>query len=270
MIMAIVTVDSLLLSEAYDRVYLAKLWGYKGHQAIARGVITPAGQRVIVLFVTRIKQTGYTQYEDRFEGDVLHMEGERGDASTNARLKGATAAGDRIFLFYRERHHTNFTFYGEASIADINETPDAIHFTINTHRSDAIASNALATEDEAHGTAPHTPDEEGKQRLGQHVAYERSRKNRAEAIRIHGTECAACGFRCNAFYGAELARDYVEIHHIESITIGPRTVNPATELIPLCANCHAMVHRVRGSILSVEALRKAIERIRSRPTAESD
>jgi 5-methylcytosine-specific restriction enzyme A len=268
--MAAVTVDSLLLGEAYDRVYLAKLWGYEGHQAISRGVITPAGQRVIVLFVTRIKQTGYTQYENRFEGDVLLMEGERGDTSTNARLKGAKAVGDRIFLFYRERHHSNFTFYGEASIADVNETPDAIHFTLNTHRSDAIAINALVTEDEAHATASYTPDEEGKKRLSHHVAYERSRRNRAEAIRLHGTACTACGFRFNAFYGAELARDYVEIHHTDSITIGPRTVNPATELVPLCANCHAMVHRVRGSILSIAALRRAIERIRNRPAADKD
>jgi 5-methylcytosine-specific restriction protein A len=260
---ATVTVDSLVLGEAYDRPYLARLWGYEGPQAIARGVITPAGQRVIVLFVTKIKQSGYTQYENRFEGDVLHMEGERGDAPTNARLKNASTAGDRIYLFYRERHHSDFIFYGEASIEHIAETPDRIHFSLRTQRSDAIASNALATEEEAHGTTPYIPDEEGRRRLAQHVSYERSRTNRAEAIRLHGTRCAACGFDFNAFYGSELARDYIEIHHIESITAGVRTVDAASALIPLCANCHAMVHRSRGEILTVDALRKAIERCRT-------
>lgn len=258
--MATVTVDSFVLGEAYDRPYLARLWGYEGPQAIARGVITPAGQRVIVLFVTKIKQPGYTQYENRFEGDVLHMEGERRDASTNARLKNASAAGDRIYLFYRERHHSDFIFYGEAWIEHIAETPDRIHFSFRTQRSDAIASNALATEEEAHGTTPYIPDEEGRRRLSQHVSYERSRTNRAEAIRLHGTKCAACGFDFNAFYGSELARDYIEIHHIESITAGVRTVDPASDLVPLCANCHAMVHRRRGQILTIDALRKAIER----------
>ncbi|HEY4243700.1 MAG TPA: hypothetical protein VGM88_28000 [Kofleriaceae bacterium] len=260
--MATVTAASLVLGEAYDRLYLAKLWGYEGHQAIARGVITPAKQPVIVLFVTRIKQTGYTQYDNRFDGDLLHMEGERGDGSSNQRLRNSAASGDTILLFYRERHHSKFTFYGEASVVDVAEASDAIHFTFSTNRSDAIASNALSTEDETHGTAPYVPDEEGQRRLTTHVAYERSRSNRAEALRIHGTRCAACDFSFNAFYGAETARDYVEIHHIESITSGPRPVNPATELVPLCANCHAMVHRARGSILSVDDLRAAISKTR--------
>ena len=261
--MATVNFDSLVLGEAYDRPHLARLWGYAGPQAIARGIITPAGQRVIVLFVTKIKQSGYTQYENRFEGDVLYMEGERGDAPTNARLKNASATGDRIYLFYRERHHSDFVFYGEAQIEDTAETPDGIHFSLQTQRSDAIASNALATEEEAHGTAPYIPDEEGRRRLAQHVSYERSRANRAEAIRLHGTKCAACDFDFNAFYGPELARDYIEIHHIESITAGLRNVDPASDLVPLCANCHAMVHRRRGEILTVDALRKAIERSRT-------
>lgn len=261
--MAKVTVNSLVLGEAYSRAHLARIWGYQGHQALARGVITPVGQRVIVLFITKIKQTGYIQYENRFEGDMLHMEGERGDTPTNARLKNASAAGDRIYLFYRERHHSDFIFYGEARIKDIAETPDRIHFSLRTQRSDAIASNALATEEETHGIIPHIPDEEGRRRLAQHVAYERSRANRAEAIRLHGAKCAACGFDFNAFYGSELARDYIEIHHVESITAGVRTVNPASDLVPLCANCHAMVHRRRGEILTVDAIRKAIERCRS-------
>lgn len=264
--MATVTAASLVLGEAYDRGYLAKLWGYVGHQAIARGVITPAKQPVIVLFVTRIKQTGYTQYDNRFDGDLLYMEGERGDASSNQRLRNATGAGDAILLFYRERHHSKFTFYGQATVVDVIETSDAVHFTLSTNRSDAIASNALSTEDEAHGTAPYVPDEEGQQRLRTHVGYERSRRNRAEAIRIHGTSCAACDFSFNAFYGVELARDYIEIHHIESITSGPRPVDPTTELVPLCANCHAMVHRVRGSSLSVVSLRSAIAKSRSATT----
>src|SRR5262249_60479330 len=35
-------------------------------------------------------------------------------------------------------------------------------------------------------------------------------------------------------------------------------VNPATDLVPLCSNCHSMVHRKRGEILPVERLRKII------------
>ena len=42
----------------YTRPWLAEKWDYASHHAISRGVITPLGQRTIVLFVTRIKQKG--------------------------------------------------------------------------------------------------------------------------------------------------------------------------------------------------------------------
>jgi predicted HNH restriction endonuclease len=67
-----------------------------------------------------------------------------------------------------------------------------------------------------------------------------------------------CGFDFDDFYGSELAREYIEIHHTQSITAGARVPDPATDLIPLCSNCHSMVHRERGKILPVAALRARI------------
>ncbi len=44
-------------------------------------------------------------------------------------------------------------------------------------------------------------------------------------------------------YG-EKAKDYIEVHHIVPISErgGDYMVNPIKDLIPLCPNCHAMVH----------------------------
>lgn len=87
-------------------------------------------------------------------------------------------------------------------------------------------------------------DEEGNVRRALIRRYERSRSNRAIAIMTHGRACTACGFDFSATYG-EWARDYVEIHHLEPVHLmdAPRVVNPVEELVPLCANCHRMVHR---------------------------
>ncbi|HCI1809008.1 TPA: restriction endonuclease, partial [Pseudomonas aeruginosa] len=35
----------------------------------------------------------------------------------------------------------------------------------------------------------------------------------------------------------------------------PKAVNPETDLVPLCANCHAVVHRRRDRTLSVDELK---------------
>lgn len=86
--------------------------------------------------------------------------------------------------------------------------------------------------------------------------YERSRDLRVKAIAIHGLACKACGFDFEEAYG-EHAKGLIHVHHVVPISeFGEeRAVNPATDLVPLCANCHAVVHRKRDMTLSVSELR---------------
>lgn len=88
--------------------------------------------------------------------------------------------------------------------------------------------------------------------------YERSAINRAACIEIHGAVCRACGFDFSVRYG-ELGAGFIEVHHIEPVSgLLPGTVvDPARDLVPLCANCHAMIHR-RTPPLSVAELQAAI------------
>ncbi len=74
--------------------------------------------------------------------------------------------------------------------------------------------------------------------------YERKKVNREACIQLKGLFCAACGFDFSAFYGP-LGAGYVEVHHTTPVSqLGPEyRINVATDLEPLCANCHAIVHR---------------------------
>lgn len=85
---------------------------------------------------------------------------------------------------------------------------------------------------------------------------ERNNRNRVEAIRLHGYKCQVCGFDFADIYG-ELGRNYIEVHHVNPLAEqdGERIVNPMTDLVCLCANCHRMVHRNRNQVLSVKELR---------------
>jgi putative restriction endonuclease len=51
-----VSFAKLRIGSKYERPHLANLWGYKGFQAISRGVVTPSGTNFIILFVTKEKQ----------------------------------------------------------------------------------------------------------------------------------------------------------------------------------------------------------------------
>ncbi|TOG82165.1 hypothetical protein CGI93_17610 [Vibrio parahaemolyticus] len=75
-------------------------------------------------------------------------------------------------------------------------------------------------------------------------SYERDRAGRRKCLELHGYSCWVCGFDFFATYG-ELGKDYIHVHHIVPISSIRRSykLTPETDLLPLCPNCHAMVHR---------------------------
>lgn len=102
------------------------------------------------------------------------------------------------------------------------------------------------------------PDIEGDPRLVAHFRYERSRRNRAAAIAIHGYDCHACSANMEALYGP-LGADFIHVHHENMLADqgGARLVDPYTDLVPLCPNCHAIAHRRRPPY-SVKEVRDAL------------
>lgn len=89
-------------------------------------------------------------------------------------------------------------------------------------------------------------------------AYERDPQARRACINHHGAVCKCCGFDFEKTYG-EHGRGFIHVHHIRALsTLGEGyQIDPTTELVPLCPNCHAMVHRGNeAQPLSVEALRR--------------
>ncbi len=74
--------------------------------------------------------------------------------------------------------------------------------------------------------------------------YERDPQARTKCIEIHGLNCHICGFNFQKFYG-DYGSNFIHVHHLVPISkIGENyEVNPEKDLIPLCANCHAIVHR---------------------------
>ena len=90
--------------------------------------------------------------------------------------------------------------------------------------------------------------------------YERDPRNRQAAIATHGEKCLACDFDFAKSYGP-IGQGYIVVHHIVPISkIDPSyKIDPTTDLITLCANCHAMIHR-ENPPMSLEELRSNLER----------
>ena len=91
--------------------------------------------------------------------------------------------------------------------------------------------------------------------------YERSSDARKKCIQIKGTTCTVCGFDFEKKYG-DLGKGFIHVHHIIPISSidGAYVVNPETDLVPVCPNCHAMLHRGKnGNVLSIDELKTIIK-----------
>lgn len=75
-------------------------------------------------------------------------------------------------------------------------------------------------------------------------------------------KCVLCKFDFEEYYG-ELGKNYIEVHHIESHTElsktkGEHEIDPINDLIPICSNCHSVIHRKKSPI-PIEELKLIIK-----------
>lgn len=92
--------------------------------------------------------------------------------------------------------------------------------------------------------------------------YERSSIARRKCIEYHGCRCAICNLSFEEIYG-ELGEGFIHVHHIVPLNeIGKEyQVNYKTDLIPVCPNCHAMLHRkLNGKNISIEDLKLIVKK----------
>ena len=100
--------------------------------------------------------------------------------------------------------------------------------------------------------------------------YERNREARRVCLAHYGTTCRACDLEMGRMYGP-LGEGYIHVHHkVPLSTIGEEyRLDPIKDLVPVCPNCHAILHRT-ATLLEVEALAEIIhERGRAAEQAEA-
>ena len=92
--------------------------------------------------------------------------------------------------------------------------------------------------------------------------YERNVEARRKCIAVHGYNCKVCGIDLEKTYG-EIGHGFIHVHHIVPISsIGEEyQLDPIKDLVPVCPNCHAMLHRgADGKVLTIEELKELIRK----------
>lgn len=93
--------------------------------------------------------------------------------------------------------------------------------------------------------------------------YERDPALRRACLEHFGANCQVCGFDFGTVYG-EIGHGFIHVHHLVPLAqvCEAHMVDPIRDLVPVCPNCHAMLHIPQGEPLSIDAL-KAIIRQRA-------
>lgn len=90
--------------------------------------------------------------------------------------------------------------------------------------------------------------------------YERNKAARDACISSQGAICKICGFDFGAAYG-EAARGMIHVHHIVPLHESRirHEVDPLVDLIPVCANCHMVLHSKKDGTYTPDEVREMLD-----------
>jgi 5-methylcytosine-specific restriction endonuclease McrA len=105
---------------------------------------------------------------------------------------------------------------------------------------------------------------EGRKKLVETAVYERSSTLRNYAIKHFCRDdkifCQCCNFNFQDFYGEQIGKDFIEIHHTKPIfkyedeDLETTLEAALNNLTPVCSNCHRMIHKNRNESLEIQDL----------------
>jgi len=90
----------------------------------------------------------------------------------------------------------------------------------------------------------------------------RSPAARQACLEKQGYTCKICGFNFFTLYG-EIGKNFIEVHHLESLAGREdyADTDPEKDLMPVCSNCHSMLHKKRPAYTPDE-IREKLRNIR--------
>ncbi|CAI9678975.1 HNH endonuclease [Elizabethkingia anophelis] len=189
-----------------------------------------------------------SDYNNYWDGDLFHWEAKT-NSNINQRLIQKMITDNPsydVHLFTRTDNSLPFTYEGNVVAIHFSDTiPVKIVWSFK------VASKSISVQE------PTVLYEGGKHQVVLNK-YERNPVARRMCIEYYGFSCQICEFNFFATYG-ELGKEFIHVHHIVPLAeIGDTyEVDPITDLIPVCPNCHAMIHR-KSDFLSINDLKSVL------------
>lgn len=195
--------------------------------------------------------------DDKFSQKVRNLIAHR----TFERFGYANYDGKQIGISGEGQNHLNqnqdilkYLLINDFSYTDLTENLRKVEENQNKKRIEVFDENVII--------------QEGTKKLTEVAVYERSSTLRNYAIQFFTKDdrisCSCCTFNFGDFYGQDIGKGFIEIHHTKPIfkyddeDIENTLKQAVTNLTPVCSNCHRMIHRNWKKPLEIQVLINSI------------
>jgi 5-methylcytosine-specific restriction protein A len=183
-------------------------------------------------------RTGH-DYNNRWEGNNLVWYGKSQTTIHQTTIKHLISGNFSIYIFTRTNSDNPFTFEGRGLML--------------SYRESVPVEITWALKRQLHNRAETIPEEipaedkilwEGKTQKILVNKYERNPQARKDCLEHYGFLCHICQFDFEKEYG-EIGKQFIHVHHVKPIFLIKENyiINPIKDLIPICPNCHAIIHK---------------------------
>lgn len=211
-----------------------------------REILKPSGDDLVIL---------KNRNDDHFSQIVRNLTGSERPFVKNGFIQRDIKSGSPLFITkkgkqYLKNHNLELKYLltNDFEYKDIKESLKIIEN--NNIKLQTFDENIIITE--------------GLKKYTSVAVYERSKKLRDVALEkfsINGRiSCDCCKFNFEDFYGSELGKGFIEMHHTKPIfkykvediqTTIDKAIN---NLMPVCSNCHRMIHRNKNQQIEIQVL----------------
>ena len=240
--------------EMLREAYIANLEGRRKPDAEAIADFT---EKELAEFICRYADANFKgiyveqdhNYYDRISSKIP-LNQEMKTANEDADLK--FSAHLKLYSMFLESKEYKQLF--KRRIAGVNEKPSSTSTTSGSSASgsDHPTPSAPNFREETEGERKHITKET-------EVIY-RNPALRQQCIDKYGYQCQCCGMDFAEMYGEELGANFIEVHHLKPISTFETDGVPENfleNLVPLCSNCHSMIHHIKDNEHTLRNLREA-------------
>ena len=242
--------QTLVTAEMLREAYIANLEAKRKTNAVAIADFT---ERELSDFIRQYADFRFKSVFEELDHNYYYRVREK--IATNGEMRAADKEADNMYSF----HLKQWTSFLESK---------AFKELFKKKRSSDDKPKATDTAEPAKPLAsPFREETEGERK---HIVKEmdvvrRNPQLRQQCIDRYGYQCQCCGMNFAELYGEELGANFIEVHHLKPISTYEEDGIPENfleNLVPLCSNCHSMIHHIKDSEHPLRDLREAYRGIK--------